>query len=55
MQRIGVVGENPFEGSANDVPISTIAHGIGLDMREILGESCDQIPAPYPAIDGVQM
>lgn len=55
MQRIGVVGENPFEGSANDVPISTIAHGIELDMREILGESCDQIPAPYPAIDGVQM
>ena len=55
MQRIGVVGENPFEGSANDVPISTIAHGIEIDMREILGESCDQIPAPYPAIDGVQM
>ena len=27
MERIGRVGENPFEGSANDVPISTIARG----------------------------
>ena len=25
MERIGRVGENPFEGSGNDVPISTIA------------------------------
>ena len=33
MQRIGTVGENPFEGSANDVPISTIARGIEIDLR----------------------
>lgn len=55
MQRIGVVGENPFEGSANDVPISTIARGIEIDLREILGEDGDQIPQPYPVVDGVQM
>lgn len=55
MQRIGIVGENPFEGSVNDVPISTIARGIEIDLREILGESGDQIPNPIPAVNGVQM
>ena len=55
MQRIGIVGENPFEGSANDVPISTIARGIEIDLREILEEDPSQIPEPYPVVDGVQM
>lgn len=55
MQRIGVVGENPFEGSANDVPISTIARGIEIDLRQIIGDPPDQIPEPYPTVDGVQM
>ena len=55
MQRIGIVGENPFEGSANDVPISTMARGIEIDLREILEEPAEMIPEPIPAIDGVQM
>lgn len=55
MQRIGIVGENPFEGSANDVPISTIARGIEIDLREMLDESPERIPEQIPAIDGVQM
>lgn len=55
MQRIGIVGENPFEGSANDVPISTMARTIEIDLREILGESSETIPEPYPIVDGVQM
>ena len=55
MQRIGIVGENPFEGSANDVPISTIARGIEIDLREILDETPEQIPEPYPVVEGVQM
>lgn len=37
MERIGRTGENPFEGSANDVPISTIARGIEIDLRQNLG------------------
>ena len=32
MERIGRTGENPFEGTANDVPISTIARGIEIDL-----------------------
>lgn len=48
MERIGRTGENPFEGTANDVPISTIARGIEIDMRQNLGESTDEIPAQFP-------
>lgn len=55
MQRIGIVGENPFEGSANDVPISTIARGIEIDLREMNGEPASQIPSPLPDAHGVQM
>jgi len=44
MERIGRTGENPFEGTANDVPISTIARGIEIDLRQNLGESKDSIP-----------
>lgn len=55
MERIGRVGENPFEGSANDVPISTISRGIEIDLRQMLGEDHQQIPEQFPELHGVQM
>jgi putative membrane protein len=55
MNRIGRVGENPFEGSANDVPISTIARGIEIDLRQNLGESADEIPKQFEARNDTQM
>lgn len=55
MERIGRVGENPFEGSSNDVPISTIARGIEIDIRQQLGETLDEIPKPFPEKFDVQM
>jgi len=55
MERIGRTGENPFEGSANDVPISTIARGIEIDLRQNLGESADSIPKQFPVIYDTQM
>lgn len=55
MERIGRTGENPFEGSANDVPISTIARGIEIDLRQNLGETDDQIPDQFPVIYDTQM
>ena len=55
MQRIGTVGENPFEGSANDVPISTIARAIEIDLREMLDEDETTIPEPLAAHYDVQM
>ncbi|MEQ8425411.1 MAG: bestrophin family ion channel [Cyclobacteriaceae bacterium] len=55
MQRIGTVGENPFEGSANDVPISTISRAIEIDILEMLGVEKDKIPAPRPENFDTQM
>ena len=55
MERIGRTGENPFEGSANDVPISTIARGIEIDLRQNLGESSDEIPEQFEVIYDTQM
>ena len=54
MERIGRTGENPFEGSANDVPISTIARGIEIDLRQNLGESKEDIPAQFPQVYDIQ-
>ena len=50
MERIGRTGENPFEGTSNDVPISTIARGIEIDLRQNLGEAREDIPAQF-AVD----
>lgn len=55
MQRIGTTGENPFEGSANDVPISTMARAIEIDLRELNEEPESAIPAPLCEVHNVQM
>ncbi|MBN4070302.1 hypothetical protein JYT76_01340 [Olleya sp. AH-315-F22] len=55
MERIGRVGENPFEGSPNDVPISTISRGIEIDLRQMLDEDHDKIPKQFPEEYNVQM
>ena len=55
MERIGRTGENPFEGTANDVPISTIARGIEIDLRQNLGESDDEIPDQFPMKHNTQL
>ena len=54
MERIGRTGENPFEGTSNDVPISTIARGIEIDLRQNLGEAKEDIPEQFPAPYNVQ-
>ena len=55
MERIGRTGENPFEGSANDVPISTISRGIEIDLREMIDEDPSTIPEPLAAVYDVQL
>lgn len=44
MERIGEATENPFQGGANDVPISNLARTIEIDLREMLDET--DLPAP---------
>ncbi len=55
MNRIGQVGENPFEGTANDVPISAIARTIEIDLRQNLGEKPADIPTSFPVHHHTQM
>jgi len=55
MERLARTGENPFEGGPNDVPISTIARGIEIDLRQMLDESPEDIPSQFPEEKNVQM
>lgn len=47
LEQIGESTENPFEGNANDIPITQISRNIEIDLREMLGET--DLP---PAIQG---
>ncbi len=44
MEMIGDYSENPFEGLYNDVPITSMARGIEIDIRQMLEE--EDLPAP---------
>ena len=46
IERIGRTTENPFEGSVNDVPISTMSRAIEIDLRQMIGDDPASIPAP---------
>ncbi|UNK47914.1 multidrug transporter [Lysobacter sp. S4-A87] len=39
LDQVGESTENPFEGGANDVPISQICEDVENDLRELLGEA----------------
>ena len=47
LEQVGESTENPFEGAANDVPISQMSRTIEIDLREMLGET-DLPPALQP-------
>lgn len=55
MLRIGLAGENPFEGSPNDVPISNISRGITRDILQLIDEDEANIPSPFENINNIQM
>ena len=44
MEKIGDYSENPFEGTYNDVPITSISIGIEIDLREMINDI--NIPSP---------
>lgn len=51
---LDVIGEssvNPFEGSANDVPITQISHTIEIDMKDMLDET--NLPAPLTPVNNI--
>jgi putative membrane protein len=55
MLRIGLAGENPFEGSPNDVPISNISRGITRDILQLIDQDPNQIPEPFKNENNVEM
>jgi len=44
MEKIGESSESPFEGSANDVPITALSRSIEIDLKEMF--DMENIPAP---------
>ena len=44
LEKVGENSSNPFEGGPNDVPISSIARRIEIEMRTMLGEETDLKP-----------
>lgn len=44
LQQVGESTENPFEGGANDVPISQLSRALEIDLRQMLGET--DLPSP---------
>lgn len=53
MDKIGSVSENPFEGGANDVPITAMSRGIEIDLRELAGET--NLPEPHAPNQNILM
>ena len=50
MEKIGDYSENPFEGTYNDVPITSISRGIEIDLREMINDT--DIPKPMTDENG---
>ena len=53
LERVGEATENPFEGSANDVPITALSRTIEIDLREMLDETT--LPAPVTPVNNILM
>jgi len=51
LDRIGRNLEDPFENTANDLPLTAIAKTIEINLRQILGDTT--LPEPESARDGV--
>ena len=53
MEMIGEYSENPFEGLYNDVPITNIATGIEIDIRQMLDE--EDLPEPVTPVGKMEL
>lgn len=53
MEKVGEATENPFEGGANDIPITSLSRVIEIDLRELLNEK--EIPPPILPVNNILM
>ena len=51
LEQVGESTENPFEGGANDVPISQMSRSMEIDVREMLNET--DLPLPLEPINNI--
>jgi ion channel-forming bestrophin family protein len=51
LDQVGDSTANPFEGGANDVPISQISRTIEIELKELLGEA--DIPRALEPVNGI--
>lgn len=51
LEQVGESTENPFEGSANDVPISQMSRNVEIDIREMLNET--DLPLPLEPVNNI--
>ena len=51
LDQVGDSTANPFEGGANDVPITMISRRIEIELREMLGDK--DLPPPIEATNGI--
>lgn len=50
LNKAGILTETPFEGTAADIPLSTICRTIEIDLLEMLDS--DEVPDTYPLTKG---
>jgi len=53
LEQIGENTENPFEGNANDIPITSMSRAIEIDLREMMGEK--DLPEPIKPTNNILM
>lgn len=53
LEQIGESTENPFEGNANDIPVTQISRNIEIDLRQMLGER--ETPLPITPVNNILM
>ncbi|MEZ4776333.1 MAG: bestrophin family ion channel [Bacteroidia bacterium] len=53
MEKIGEATENPFEGGANDIPMTALTRTIEIDLREMLDET--EIPPALQPVNNILM
>ncbi|WP_284653466.1 bestrophin family protein [Flavobacterium terrisoli] len=53
LENVGESTENPFEGGANDIPITAMSRTIEIDLREMLEEK--DIPPPLQPVNNILM
>ncbi len=53
MEKVGEATENPFEGGANDIPMTAMCRTIEIDLRDLLDEA--NLPEPLSPINNILM